>query len=186
MKSRASIAGHPVHPALVALPIGCFFLVLVGDVAHASTGAEFWYTFSFTCLGAGILTALAAAAAGLVDYFGVKMSEAGGKLATIHLVLNLTGVALYALNWFLRRDLAAFHTSRWSLVFGLEVVTFLALGVSGWLGGRIVFENKVGVLENDDPEATEIGRREGPVHGGPRPGGTSLARPGGISSNVRT
>lgn len=172
MKSRASIAGHPLHPALVALPIGCFFLVLVGDVAHASTGADFWYAFSFVSLGTGIVTALVAAAAGLVDYFGVKMSAAGGRLATIHLVLNLTCVALYALNWVLRRDLAALHTARWTLVFGLEILTFLALGVSGWLGGRIVFENKVGVLENEDPEATEIGRREGPERHRPRPGGT--------------
>jgi uncharacterized membrane protein len=174
VKSRASVAGHPLHPALVALPIGCFFLVLVGDVAHARTDADFWYTFSFVCLGAGILTALAAAAAGLVDYFGVKMSEAGGRVATIHLVLNLTCVALYALNWVLRRHEAALHTARWALVFGLEVVTFLALGVSGWLGGRIVFENKVGVLENEDPEATEIGRREGTHKQRPRPGGNPV------------
>ena len=174
MKSRASVAGHPLHPALVALPIGCFFLVFVGDVAHARTGADFWYAFSFVCLGAGILTALAAAAAGLVDYFGVKMSAAGGRLATIHLALNLTGVALYTLNWFLRRDSGALHNPRWTLVFGLEVLTFLALGVSGWLGGRIVFESKVGVLENEDPEATEIGRREGPEGHRPRPGGTPL------------
>jgi uncharacterized membrane protein len=39
-------------------------------------------------------------------------------------------------------------------------VTFIALGISGWLGGRIAFEHKVGVVENADPEATEIGRRE--------------------------
>lgn len=174
MKSRAAIAGHPVHPALVTLPIGCFFLVLVGDIAHARTGADFWYTFSFVCLGAGILTALAAAVAGLVDYLGVKMSAAGRRLATIHLALNLTGVLLYTLNWFLRRESAALHTPRWSLVFGLEIVTFLALGISGWIGGRIVFEHKIGVLEDEDPEATEIGRREGAGKGRPRPGGTPL------------
>jgi uncharacterized membrane protein len=175
LKSRAAIGGHPIHPALVALPIGCFFLTLVGDVAHAATGADFWYAFAFVCLGAGIVTALAAAAAGLVDYFGVKMSATGGRLATIHMVLNLSCVALYALNWFLRRDAGALHTPRWALAFGLEVVTFAALGVSGWLGGRIVYESKVGVLENEDPEATEIGRRETspkPRRGTPHPAGT--------------
>jgi uncharacterized membrane protein len=160
MRSRAAIGKHPLHPALVALPIGAFTLTLVGDVAHAWTQMEFWYAFSFVCLGFGIVTALLAAAAGFVDYFGVKMSTEGFRVARIHMVLNLTCVALYTLNWLLRRNGHALHSSLWTLVFGLEVVTFLALGVSGWLGGRIAFEHKVGVVENADPEATEIGRRE--------------------------
>lgn len=160
MKSRATIGNHPIHPALVTLPIGAFFLLLVGDIAHASSGVDFWYQFSFVCLSVGILTALAAALFGFIDYFKVKMSMAGFRIARIHMVLNLTGVVLYTFNWFLRRDNGALHTSRWTLAFALEVVTFLALGVSGWLGGKLAFEHKVGVAENADPEATEIGRRE--------------------------
>jgi len=177
MKSRAAIGNHPVHPALVSLPIGAFFLVLVGDIAHARTDADFWYAFSFVCLGAGILMALVAAIAGFVDYFGVRMSDAGFRAARIHMVLNLTGVVLYTINWFLRRGNGALNTPRWNLVFGLEVVTFLALGVSGWLGGRVAFEHKVGVVENADPEATEIGRLETSrkVKRGARPG--SRVRP---------
>ena len=38
-----------------------FFLALVGDTAHTVTGLDFWYQFSFVCIGAGVLTALAAA-----------------------------------------------------------------------------------------------------------------------------
>lgn len=186
MRGRASTAGHPLHPALVALPIGCFFLVLVGDVAHARTGSDYWYAFSLTCLEAGILTALLAAAAGLVGDFGVKMSADAGAVATAHLALNLTCVALYVLDGFLRLDGDALEGGRWTLAFGLEVVAFSALVVSGWLGGRIVVENAVGVLENDEAEATEIGRRKGPVHGGPRPGDTSLARPPEVPSDVPT
>ncbi len=71
-------------------------------------------------------------------------------------------MVLYAFNSYLRRNNGALHTGRWTLAFGLEVLTFLALGVSGWLGGKIAYEHKVGVVENQDPEATEIGRREVP------------------------
>lgn len=46
MRSRAAIGNHPIHPALVPIPIGAFFLVLVGDIAHTSTQAAFWYQFS--------------------------------------------------------------------------------------------------------------------------------------------
>ena len=160
MKSKAAIGNHPIHPALVALPIGAFFLALVGDIAHASTGADFWYQFAYVCIGAGVLTALAAAIFGFVDYFGVHMSARAGRLATIHMLVNLAGVVLYTLNFFLRRNGAALHTDRWPLVFGLEVVTFAALGVSGWIGGKISFEHKVGVVEWTDPEANEIGQQE--------------------------
>ena len=160
MKSRAAIGNHPVHPALVSLPIGAFFLLLVGDIAHAHTDADFWYAFSFVCLGVGIVTALAAAVAGFIDYFGVRMSDGGFRIARIHMLLNLAGVVLYTVNWFLRRGNGALHTPRWDFVFGLEVVTFIALGLSGWLGGQITFEHKVGVVENADPEATELGRQE--------------------------
>jgi uncharacterized membrane protein len=160
MKARAAIGSHPIHPALVALPIGAFFLVFVGDVAHASGGGDFWYQFAFTCLGIGILTALLAAAFGFVDYFGVMMSADGFRIARMHMILNLSGVVLYTVNWLLRRNDGALHTSRWMFVFGLEVVTFLALGFSGWLGGKLTFEHKVGVIERADPEATEIGVRE--------------------------
>jgi len=160
MKSKAAIGHHPIHPALVPIPIGAFALTLIGDIAHAATRDPFWYRFSFYCMGIGIVTALLAAVFGFIDYFGVKMSGRGYRIATIHMTLNLTGVALYAINFLLRRGDAALDTSRWPLVFGLEVVTFMALGASGWLGGKLAFEHKVGVAERTDPEATAIGMEE--------------------------
>jgi uncharacterized membrane protein len=160
MKSKAAIGSHPIHPALVPIPIGAFALTLIGDIAHAATHSPFWYQYAFYCMGIGIVTALVAAGAGFVDYFGVRMSAAGHKIATIHMALNLTGVLLYTANFFMRRGEAALGTSRWPVVFGLEVVTFAALGISGWLGGKLAFEHKVGVVEREDPEATAIGMEE--------------------------
>jgi len=162
MRSRAAIGGHPIHPALVNLPIGSFFLLLIGDIAFNQTRAEFWYHFAFVALGIGILTALAAALFGFIDYFGVKMSAAGGKTATTHMRLNLAGVVLYTLNWFLRRDNGAFQTSRWPLVFGLEIVTFVALGISGWLGGKIGFEHKSACSRTMTPKRPRSDERNVP------------------------
>jgi hypothetical protein len=34
------------------------------------------------------------------------------------------------------------------------------LGVSGWIGGKMTFEHRIGVVEWVDPEAREIGMRE--------------------------
>jgi hypothetical protein len=46
---------------------------------------------------------------------------------------------------------------RWQLAFWLQILSFLALGVSGWLGGELSYRHKVGVVEDADREATEIG-----------------------------
>jgi hypothetical protein len=46
MKSKAAIGSHPIHPLLVPIPIGAFFLALVGDVMRMATPEDrFWYDF---------------------------------------------------------------------------------------------------------------------------------------------
>ena len=86
------------------------------------------------------------------------MSARGAKLATIHMLLNLGAVLLYIIDFFLRRNNAGFQTGRWPLVMGLEILALIVLGISGWLGGQMTFVHKIGVVENADAEATQIGR----------------------------
>jgi uncharacterized membrane protein len=154
MRSKAAVGTHPIHPALVPIPIGAFALTLIGDIAHAVTKAPFWYAFAQVCMGIGIVTALVAAVAGLVDYLGVKMNARSRQLATIHLAVNVSAVLLYVLNWLLRMNDGALLNERWPLVFALEIVTFLGLGVSGWIGGSLSYEHHVGVVEGSDLETT--------------------------------
>ena len=49
MRSRAAIGNHPIHPMLVPLPIGAFFLALVGDVAYSGSSRS-----GASGIGAGI------------------------------------------------------------------------------------------------------------------------------------
>jgi hypothetical protein len=42
----------------------------------------------------------------------------------------------------------------------VSTLAFLLLGASGWIGGKMTFEHKIGVVENVDREATAIGQRE--------------------------
>jgi uncharacterized membrane protein len=162
MRSRAAIGRHPIHPALVAVPIGAFALVAVGDLVTLFSGpAPFWLRFSRAALVAGLASAALAAVFGLIDYFTVRMSAAASRLATLHLVINLGALAAYALSLALRWGESGAElptTPRAALL--LALAAFVALGVSGWIGGKLTFEHKVGVVENADPEATAIGRTE--------------------------
>jgi uncharacterized membrane protein len=64
---------------------------------------------------------------------------------------------LYIISFFLRRDNAAFQTSRWAGVMALEVIAFVILATSGWIGGQMAYVHKVGVVEN--PEVTQAPAR---------------------------
>jgi hypothetical protein len=69
-KSTASIAGHPLHPMLVEFPIAFFVATFVSDLIFWQSGNSFWAAASFWLLGAGLIMAALAAAAGLVDFLG--------------------------------------------------------------------------------------------------------------------
>jgi uncharacterized membrane protein len=65
MKTPASIAGHPIHPMLVALPIGLWIFSLVCDLVFAFGGAsENWRLVAVYTLAGGIIGALLAAVPG--------------------------------------------------------------------------------------------------------------------------
>ena len=157
MRSKAAIGGHPIHPALVAIPIGAFTFTLVADVIRWQTGNPTWGDAARYALVVGVIGALAAAAVGLVDYFGVTMSMAGFKVARLHLILNLTAVTLFAVSLWLRyRDPDGWSTSG----FLVSTLAFLVVSASGYLGGELVFKHKVGVMETADREATELGQKD--------------------------
>jgi uncharacterized membrane protein len=84
MKSKAAIGNHPIHPLLVPVPIGAFFLALVGDIAYLRTADPFWYRFSGVAINLGITFALFAAAVGAVDYLGLRLSRRANAIATWH------------------------------------------------------------------------------------------------------
>jgi uncharacterized membrane protein len=147
MRTRASIAEHPIHPMLVVFPIGLFLTALVFDILAAATGNPVWETLAFYDIAAGVIGALAAALPGFVDYLGLRGEPR--RLGTWHMVLNLGVVALFAVNWYLRTDAGRQWLGAGSRVpLALTIIGAVILGVSGWLGGHLVYVHRVGVSDN--------------------------------------
>ncbi len=139
MKTPASIAGHPIHPMLVAVPIGLWIFSLVCDLVHlAGASSENWKIVALYTLAGGIVGALVAAIPGFIDM--LSLQQPIKRIALFHMGINLTVVALYAVNFWLRSPGAQDSTGVWLSVIG---ISFLV--VSGWLGGKMVFEHGVGV-----------------------------------------
>ena len=140
MRTPASIAGHPIHPMLVPIAIGLWIFSLVCDLIHAGGSAQpAWTTVAYYCIGGGIVGALLAAVPGFIDL--LSLPEGPRKTAIAHMTINLTVVALYVVNFWMRSG-APDDPGR---LLWLSVVAIGLLVVSGWLGGKMVYELGVAV-----------------------------------------
>jgi uncharacterized membrane protein len=134
MSSPASIKKHPLHPMLVAVPIGLWLFALVCGIVAAAGGTSIWSTVAFYCVGGGIVGAVVAAVPGLIDYFSID-EAAMRRIATLHLIVNSTALFVFALNLWTR--FAPPPGSYMPLI--LSIVGIVGVGVGGWLGGEMVY-----------------------------------------------
>lgn len=145
--NRMSIAGHPIHPMLVPLPIGLWIFSLVCDLVYVANGDAAWQTTAFYTLGGGIVGALLAAIPGFIDLLTLH-EGAERRTGVIHMSLNLAIVVIQAVNFWLRTTNG--YNENVALV--LSIVAVAALVVSGWLGGHLV--HVLGVTQPHHESAT--------------------------------
>ena len=132
MRTPANIARHPIHPMLVPIPIGLWLFSLLCDLVHrfGASSPNWEVVAAYTLIG-GIVGALAAAIPGLVDLLSLPAHVK--RIGIAHMAINLAVVALYVINAWLRRDGVT------DAAIGLSVLAVALLGVSGWLGGHMVY-----------------------------------------------
>jgi len=146
MRTPASIAGHPIHPMLVPIPIGLWVFSLVCDLIHAGGSTNpAWTTVALYTMGGGIVGALLAAVPGLIDL--LSLPPGPRRTALAHMAINLTVVALFAINLWLRLEAPE---SPGGLIW-LSVLAIGLLVISGWLGGKMVYE--LGIAVDTRPDA---------------------------------
>jgi uncharacterized membrane protein len=148
MRSKAAIHGHPIHPILVTIPIGAVLSAALGDVLYTLRGQPQWFEFSRLAISVGLLAAPLAAIAGLADYFGLRLPSRTARTATFHLGFNVVALLFYSISLMLRSQGAPLGGG-WGWAMTLSTLGLLVLGASGWLGGKLVFEHHVGVIENE-------------------------------------
>lgn len=151
---------HPLHPILVHLPIGLWLASFIFDIIYLGGGQSGFATASFYSIGIGCIGALLAAGAGVAEYTSIAPSTRAKRTATIHMALNLVVVALYAVNFLIR--VTAFPTPGSGVTipqFVLSLVSMGILGVSGFLGGMLVYEHGIGFRpEERDQDRPELRR----------------------------
>ncbi|WP_431958327.1 DUF2231 domain-containing protein [Nocardia lijiangensis] len=144
--------GHPFHPILVTVPIGAWVASLVFDLAsHVVDDPAFLARGSVWLIAVGVLGALAAAMVGLLDLFAIPTGTPAFRTGLVHMSLNLTVTAAYAINFWWRNSGAGPHGAVPAGPLVLSIVGLAALAVSGYLGGKLAYRYGVRVAD----EATQ-------------------------------
>lgn len=143
MRSKAHIKGHPIHPMLIAFPIGFGVSAPLADLAGFVDGWERCWVFAGFCSVATVISGLVAAIPGLVDYlFVVPPNSSAKKRATYHMFVNVIALGIMAASWAFR-NWETFEPE--ALAVALEFGSILFMSVGGWLGGTLVYRNQIGV-----------------------------------------
>ena len=143
-RSTASIAGHPLHAMLVPIPIACFVGTLITDIAYAETANMQWANMSAWMLTVGLVVALFAVIAGLIDFAGDRRIR-DLRAVWIHAGGNAVALVLAIFNAFIHSRDAYTSVVPGGLI--LSALTVLILLVTGWMGWEMVYRHGVGVRE---------------------------------------
>ena len=147
MRSPASVAGHPLHPILVAFPIGLWTFALACDAAYHLLHVSYaWKEAALFCTGGGLLGAVVAMAPGFIDYASISGGGRLKQVAVYHLFLNVTASLLFAASFWLRfQERPLQGASLLPVGIGAVGVLFIVLG--GWYGGEMVYKLRMAVDE---------------------------------------
>ena len=138
--------GHPLHPALVAVPIGAWIASLVFDLAsYVVKDAGFLAEGSRWLIGLGVLGALAAAMIGFLDLFAIPTGTRAFRSALVHMSLNLAATTAYAIGFAVRGSDPVAPVPVGPLI--LSAVALIALTVAGYLGGELAYRYGVRVAD---------------------------------------
>ena len=134
-------AGHPVHPAIVTIPIGAWTATLALDIAGNEKGADL-------SLDLGLVTALSAAVAGMADWRYTSGTQR--RTGVAHAMFNVTATTLYALSSFQR------HYGGRTGAKTLSSLGYVSVMAGGFLGGELSYH--LGAMVNRNAWLTGKGR----------------------------
>ena len=132
--------GHPLHPALVAVPIGAWLSASVLDLTAGNRAA------ARRLVGFGCLAAAPTAAAGLADW--LETTGPARRVGLVHAGLNNVALSIYLTSWRSRRK----GHNLTGAALALAGSTVLAAG--GWLGAHLAYSLRVGVEPEPDAAHT--------------------------------
>lgn len=163
MESKAKILGHPLHPMLVAFPLGLLSSSLVFDIIHLVSNHQRWGEVAYLTLCAGLITGVVAAIPGLIDAISIPENTRAKYIGYLHGIGNAIVLSVFALSLILRKFMPEFGPIA---PLALSAVGVGGALVTGWLGGELVDRLGVGVSDGAHLNATNSLQRKRPSQSG--------------------
>ena len=140
--------GHPLHVVLTDVPLGSWTAAAVLDVLEEKTGSRAIGRGADAAIAVGLVGAAAAALTGLTDW-----SKIGGgrprRIGLAHGLVNATATVCYITSLCLRRA----HSRRAGRRFAW--LGLIISSVAAYLGGHLVYKEKIGVDHTADDSLPE-------------------------------
>jgi nitrite reductase/ring-hydroxylating ferredoxin subunit/uncharacterized membrane protein len=129
--------GHPLHPVLTDIPVGAWTVAVCFDCLDAARPHAAYARAADRSIVIGIVAAVATAAAGFADWY----HTAGGSRRTgfVHAALNTAALGLFA------GSLGARRAGSLGAGRALSASGFVTLLASAYLGGTLVYRQRIGV-----------------------------------------
>jgi uncharacterized membrane protein len=141
--------GHPVHPMLVHFPIAFWTVATGAYIAGAAGVSEPAAMIARFANGAGLIMALLAMVAGALELRSIDGRSEAMRVATWHMMIMATVWACFLLALLLPMS-AETGISHWHAQLAAAASAsagFLLMSVGGWLGGRLVYEFRIGARD---------------------------------------
>jgi uncharacterized membrane protein len=146
--TKAAIAGHPIHPMLVAFPVAFYTGTVVALLASIATHDPFWYRVAFWANLAGVVMAAVAAIPGAVDLFGSVPRKTKARVTgLVHATLNVAALVLFVLSVIILGNslYGAGGQLNVSTPLVLTIIGALVTVAAGALGWTMVQTHHVGI-----------------------------------------
>jgi uncharacterized membrane protein len=154
--------GHPLHPALVHLPIGAWCTACALDVINRyGPQSEVPARLALYFVGAGLVMALLAVPTGIADWTGIKKENPAWKIGIWHMVINALAALVWCGNFGLRLHRLDSSEPITEAVLLTSATGTLLLLLSGYLGKLMVFDRGISVARESKKKWRAIAARGG-------------------------
>lgn len=138
--------GHPLHPAVVHIPVGAWFMAAILDaVSYHRDMIPAVPLLSLYCVATGLVFVLIAVPTGIAEWSPIKKEKPAWKIGLYHLSLNMLATLVWAVNLGLRWKPADSDQPVTTAVLVTSITGAVLVVVSGYLGALMVFDQGTSV-----------------------------------------
>lgn len=151
--------GHPLHPAIVHVPIGGWIAACAFDIAIAAGWTSAAPSrLAFYCVVVGLIGALLAVPPGIADWLSIKKGKPAHSLGVYHMVFNVLATLAWVGNLALRLSTPEPVTTG---ILATSILGTMLVLIGGYIGSLMVFDHGVSVARHSKKTWRERAARGG-------------------------